>query len=302
MFDVAQDINMPASFVELRHEATHEELPSLQRLTSFTTLALDWLWQHYWSTLPSTPSPIPAKPTPPPATPTQLLPPLQDFLRLRRAEILASPTSPQPPASASGITCVTLVRLCRGRAPSLALLASLLAAPKLLIPANRTLGASMAGALAIWDNLLRRLALHQRAFTAALICRLIALLAAPSTLDLSIDALREAVFLWALHILCAGVEVRDLGLAGIGADDGGVKGRKGKKVGKVAAPSPSSSSSLWERHVTKAIRDQVVGDCVVDPNCWTVRLAKAMLAREVEGVEELRATWGPLVEAAEAVV
>lgn len=42
---------MPGSFVELRHEATHEDLPSLRRLQMATEQALQWLWHHYWSKL-----------------------------------------------------------------------------------------------------------------------------------------------------------------------------------------------------------------------------------------------------------
>lgn len=42
---------MKAEFVALRHEATHEELPSLRRLVKATGEALEWLWRVYWSRL-----------------------------------------------------------------------------------------------------------------------------------------------------------------------------------------------------------------------------------------------------------
>lgn len=51
MLNIARQIDMPAAFVALRHEATHEELPSIQRLVSATREALDWLWRVYWSRL-----------------------------------------------------------------------------------------------------------------------------------------------------------------------------------------------------------------------------------------------------------
>lgn len=51
MLEIARQIDMPAEFVALRHEATHEELPSLQRLVDFTGRGLEWLWGVYWSRL-----------------------------------------------------------------------------------------------------------------------------------------------------------------------------------------------------------------------------------------------------------
>lgn len=51
MLEIARQIDMPAHFVTLRHEATHEELPSLQRLVAATREALEWLWRVYWSRL-----------------------------------------------------------------------------------------------------------------------------------------------------------------------------------------------------------------------------------------------------------
>lgn len=51
MLEIAKKIGMPVEFVGLRHEATHEELPSLRRLVRATDEALSWLWEVYWSRL-----------------------------------------------------------------------------------------------------------------------------------------------------------------------------------------------------------------------------------------------------------
>ena len=51
MLEIARQIDMPAQFVGLRHEATHEELPALGRLVQAANEALNWLWQAYWSRL-----------------------------------------------------------------------------------------------------------------------------------------------------------------------------------------------------------------------------------------------------------
>ena len=48
MFQSALDLGLPASFVELRHEATHRDLPSLVVLRSAALRSLEWLWGYYW--------------------------------------------------------------------------------------------------------------------------------------------------------------------------------------------------------------------------------------------------------------
>ncbi|CRG84402.1 hypothetical protein PISL3812_01694 [Talaromyces islandicus] len=51
MFQRALDLGLPASFVELRHEATHRELPSLVVLRGAVHRSLEWLWGYYWGRL-----------------------------------------------------------------------------------------------------------------------------------------------------------------------------------------------------------------------------------------------------------
>lgn len=48
MFSRALELGLPASFVELRHEATHRELPSLTVLRGAAGRSLEWLWGFYW--------------------------------------------------------------------------------------------------------------------------------------------------------------------------------------------------------------------------------------------------------------
>lgn len=48
LVEIAKKIRLPYSFVEIRHLATHNQLPSLELLREMTDLALDWLWEHYW--------------------------------------------------------------------------------------------------------------------------------------------------------------------------------------------------------------------------------------------------------------
>jgi len=52
MYGVAKSVGLPATFVELRHQATHEQLPSLTRLRAAANKALNWIWEYYWRHLP----------------------------------------------------------------------------------------------------------------------------------------------------------------------------------------------------------------------------------------------------------
>ncbi|KAK1778327.1 Las1-like-domain-containing protein [Copromyces sp. CBS 386.78] len=52
MYGVAKSVGLPATFVELRHQATHEQLPSLTRLRTAAKKGLGWIWEYYWKHLP----------------------------------------------------------------------------------------------------------------------------------------------------------------------------------------------------------------------------------------------------------
>lgn len=51
MYSIAKVIGLPATFVELRHQATHEQLPSLAKLRPAAQKALVWIWDYYWKHL-----------------------------------------------------------------------------------------------------------------------------------------------------------------------------------------------------------------------------------------------------------
>jgi ribosomal biogenesis protein LAS1 len=64
MFQRAIDLGLPASFVELRHEATHRELPSLVVLRNATQRSLEWLWDYYWAKTDSDVALVSGRPAP----------------------------------------------------------------------------------------------------------------------------------------------------------------------------------------------------------------------------------------------
>ena len=51
MYTIAKTIGLPATFVELRHQSTHEQLPSLAALRTAARKALPWIWDYYWKQL-----------------------------------------------------------------------------------------------------------------------------------------------------------------------------------------------------------------------------------------------------------
>ncbi|KAF5602797.1 hydroxyacylglutathione hydrolase [Fusarium pseudocircinatum] len=51
MYSIAKTIGLPATFVELRHQSTHEQLPSLAKLRTAAKKALLWIWEYYWKQL-----------------------------------------------------------------------------------------------------------------------------------------------------------------------------------------------------------------------------------------------------------
>lgn len=51
VYHTAKAIGIPSHFVELRHTATHDSLPSLELLRDVSRQALQWLWNNYWDSL-----------------------------------------------------------------------------------------------------------------------------------------------------------------------------------------------------------------------------------------------------------
>lgn len=55
MYGVAKTVGLPAGFVELRHQGTHEPMPGLAQLRPAAGRALVWIWEYYWRNLPDVP-------------------------------------------------------------------------------------------------------------------------------------------------------------------------------------------------------------------------------------------------------
>lgn len=137
MHRIAQDLDMPASWIDMRHEATHGKLPGLKRLEHATQEALDWLWHHYWHDLEQQDDPErPRRNSTIPAKPEELRPFLTDFLKARIDEVKRK-ADPLQLHSASARGCLELIRFCRGDETCLRNLVRILVEPKMLVPADR---------------------------------------------------------------------------------------------------------------------------------------------------------------------
>ncbi|KAK4539344.1 hypothetical protein LTR36_000775 [Oleoguttula mirabilis] len=228
MQEIARQIDMPADFVTLRHEATHEELPSLQRLVAATRQALEWLWRVYWVRLGEEPSSQRSLPQHGPAgtlgevdqinaeamtKQEEARRLLRSFRTARRAAFKTNTQrTPEHRAQLAtiGSACVALCRTAgsssSSEAAAVETLACVLVEDKYLIPSNHQPGAPITGALALWSDLLLLVIEQQRGFLGALAKQLVLSLslAAPSSLaqtDGDDNADKDAVFLWLNHLV-----------------------------------------------------------------------------------------------------
>ena len=152
MYLIADEIGLPISFVELRHQVAHETLPTLALLRHAVPRALAWLWDHFWQRIDE-------------GQPTKLSHDDQNVVvrnsvaRLREAfkdifrpyirwkikmakEFLGGNGQGadviKEESKMIEQACQRCVRICKGHPQTIAILVSALADTRFLIPANRT--------------------------------------------------------------------------------------------------------------------------------------------------------------------
>ncbi|KAJ5049303.1 putative hydroxyacylglutathione hydrolase [Penicillium chrysogenum] len=196
MFQRATDLGLPASFVELRHEATHREPPSLVVLRKAAQRSLEWLWDNYWAGVGDD-SGAPALTH-------------DDGASVRAA--LCDALQPLSGGSADSVpkkrkrdqavsVAMRLVSVCNVSGTAARLLSSVLLERGFLVPSGRVLGDSMNDAFKEWNPVLQRVAESHPAFLRHLTEDLVNDLAFKNTTDISADAPSEALYLWIAHIL-----------------------------------------------------------------------------------------------------
>ncbi|KAK4987554.1 rRNA-processing protein las1 [Elasticomyces elasticus] len=193
-YDLAAEIDMPSSFVEFRHDATHSDLPELSSCIRHTKMALKWLWDHYWSKLDETPQLTEGSRSLDATNDVETV--LRTFRGARRAEVES-----RKPAVVVEETCSTLVRLCQADIKSLRIVATVLVDRGLLLPSSKTLTGSMEGAFILFDGLLQKLTTHCPQFLPILVHRFLDRLLEPSMRDVKLDTLRRGYYDWVDHLV-----------------------------------------------------------------------------------------------------
>ncbi|KAA8894233.1 Las1-like-domain-containing protein [Sphaerosporella brunnea] len=154
---LAKNLNLPASFVELRHAATHEALPSLTVLRTVALRALDWLWGDYWAAIG-----VESDETRAGAEEGLLIERARAAVKTWRRERRENPLRPikEGDSSEEGKTVAMVIRecaeLCKNDEGMETLIEALLE-EKALIPAGKKKGKMMKGAKLLWTPLLVQL-------------------------------------------------------------------------------------------------------------------------------------------------
>ncbi|QIW94692.1 hypothetical protein AMS68_000210 [Peltaster fructicola] len=258
MLDIARQIDMPADFVALRHEATHEELPSERRIVIACEDALQWLWRVYWSRLDV-------------AKLEQEQPQVKDAEQHHDAKAFAqkmfrsyrsvkreSLKNKQPLALLQqqlAQSTQAFAKLCADDRTVLDAVAEDIVEKGLLLPSDRRLGAPLDGAFLIWDDLLQAMCQQQR-FISPLTAALLNAIASEE--DQYDDSQREAYALWLSHICC---------------------------------------SAEWEsalEHVEDT-RRAVMKSCITHPGVWTSVVAESLITA---GDDAFVKAWKPFLDAA----
>ncbi|KAK0343015.1 rRNA-processing protein las1 [Friedmanniomyces endolithicus] len=205
MLDVAKRIGMPVRFVGLRHEAVHEELPSLGRLVGAVQEALRWLWEVYWSRLEvSDLNGVEGNgKVDDGEVENEVRRVLKAFRSSRRDAFRTNrqrAAEHQSEVEAFVEACGRILDSNSRDRRGVGMFVKVLVDERFLVPSGRSLGDSMDGAFTLWDPLLSRLVESHHTLPAALVQRLQAQLT-ESTVQSSKDVTSEAFALWLLHAL-----------------------------------------------------------------------------------------------------
>ncbi|KAJ5690128.1 hypothetical protein N7462_004520 [Penicillium macrosclerotiorum] len=204
MFQRAVDLGLPASFVELRHEATHREPPSLVVLRKASQRSLEWLWENYWATIDSDELGG--------ARDVSRDDSVSIVMNLRNAvQKLTSESGCMDPArkkrkrDQEDAVADRLVSICaissEASSPGVHLLPRVLLDEGVLVDSERKLGESMNAVFKKWDPILQKVTNNQPTFLMLLSEELVHDLVLDPVRDSLTDPRAEALFLWLEHLL-----------------------------------------------------------------------------------------------------
>ena len=136
MLEIARQIDMPSEFVALRHEAIHEELPSLGRLVEATERGLEWLWRAYWERLDGAVVEA-VNVVDLSVVKEQARALFRGFRSMRREAFRANRQNSPEHRLACGETAQECIRLCQGSVSSTGAVVEVLVEDRLLMPSGR---------------------------------------------------------------------------------------------------------------------------------------------------------------------
>ncbi|KAL8930700.1 MAG: hypothetical protein Q9208_000571 [Pyrenodesmia sp. 3 TL-2023] len=256
MFAKATELGFPASFVELRHEATHGSLPSLAVLRQAAVRALHWLWDAYWRDLDQGEKRDPTAP--------DLSPMLKDILRNHISRVMDySKTLKTPhqriqelPAQIATTTASQVFGACKGSKSALTRLVDLLGDVVEMTPSQTGFPHSMDEVFILWDELFQELAMQKSGFLQLLTMAMTARLVAPVNQLGHNDALRTHAYAWLEHIY---------------------------------------TSIGWHKVIKchGAAEKDIISTCLKEPSKWTISLASVIT--QCSSREPIREFFGPLI-------
>ena len=142
MFDIANEVGLPESMIQLRHDIIHGEMPSLVALRKASQQALQWLYEQYWGYLDDIRDPL-DETADPDATIEEsqsLKVKLKDIARNYVKSCLKSTEKNRDDAlrkSLASHACREIVNICHDDAKRLPLLVDVLMERKMLLPSRK---------------------------------------------------------------------------------------------------------------------------------------------------------------------
>ena len=142
MFDIASDVGLPESMIQLRHDVIHGEMPSLVALRKASQQALQWLYEQYWRYLDDIRDPLDetANPDAIIEESQSLKVKLKDIARNYVKSCLRSTDQNTDDALRKFLAsnaCREIANICRDDAKRLPLLVDVLMERKMLLPSRK---------------------------------------------------------------------------------------------------------------------------------------------------------------------
>ncbi|WEW61034.1 hypothetical protein PRK78_006523 [Emydomyces testavorans] len=205
MYQKAMTLGVPASFVELRHEATHRELPSLVVLRNAAQRSLEWLWEFYWAKIEDSvqadSDPLEIAQSSKQVLNDEIWNILQS-LTVRGVELNGSSKDKKRAESRRSAAIIReLAMICERENQGSVLVARALLRPGVLIPESRSFGDPMDHSMSTWNEFLKGICRHHTPFLTQLAEEMANALVESSSTDVEKDPYREGVYVWLEHVL-----------------------------------------------------------------------------------------------------